>query len=93
MASMLYPTPTICPICGKPAEELPKTADRHDLNCLDTCGRYAISRTVGAILAYHPLNGREKVLVVEWITSQHRESNERPVIDSDVLQAVIGRGG
>ena len=93
MASTLYPTPTTCPICGKPAVELPKTGNRRYLDCSGTCGRYAISGTVDAILTYHPLNGREKVLVAEWITSQHRESNERPVITSNVLQAVIGRGG
>jgi hypothetical protein len=93
MASTLYPTPTICPICGKPAEELPKTGDRHDLNCSGTCGQYAISRTVDAILAYHPLDGREKVLVAEWIMSQHQEGKDRPLVAGNVLQAVIGRGG
>jgi hypothetical protein len=60
MASTLHPTPTTCPICGKLAEKLPKTADQSDLNCSGPCGRYAICGTDEAILAHHPLDDREK---------------------------------
>jgi hypothetical protein len=94
MASTLYPTPTTCPICGKPAKVLPPmSADRDDLDCSGTCGRYAISDYAKDKLADQPLNGREKVLLAAWITSQHREGKERPLISSYVLPAVIGRGG
>jgi hypothetical protein len=93
MASTLYPTPTICPVCGKAAEELPKTFDQHDLDCSGTCGRYAIEGGVMTMLEHHPLDDREKALLAEWITRQHQDGEERPLIWIDVLTAVTGRSG
>jgi hypothetical protein len=93
MASTPYPTSTTCPICGKPAEVLPKTGDRYDLNCSATCGRYAISGSVEAMLEHHPLDDREKALLAAWIVRQHQDGKERPLIWDGVLTAETGRSG
>jgi hypothetical protein len=93
MASTLYPTPTTCPICGKPAEEVPKTRNQRDLDCSGTCGRYAISGSVEAMLEHEPLTESEKTLLASWIVDQRREGEERPLIWSGVLTTVLGRSG
>jgi hypothetical protein len=93
MASTLHLTLTTCPICGKPAEEPPRTGDRRDFDCSGGCGRYAISGSVVAMLKHRPLDTWEKATLAAWIANQRRDGKNRPIITSYALQRGTGSGG
>jgi hypothetical protein len=91
MASTIRPTPTICPISGAPAMQLPSIGDRREIISSSGGGRYAISDTANVELRRHPLDDQERELLVGWIAEQHRSGEACPVVWSYVLGVVLGK--